>query len=265
MRLPWPGLGRVARALLCAAVFLSPPVFVPPAFAQDAPPLDAEPPLAPRPKAASPVQPPARKPSPVQPAAAKPAAAGPRGPAVKNDGKRYLRSLDENHDARISREEFLAGTKKRFAKLDANGDGVISAQEARAAQVKVQERKARAEARRLAQGKPVKLRPAGGKGGKPTRPSLSAVDANQDGRVSRKEFLARREKKFAELDLNRDGVVSKDESRAAKAKLLARREGRKAEARERKARKQAAAAQAPVSPPAASPLPAAPSGPPAEP
>ncbi len=156
-----------------------------------------------------------------------------RGPAVKNDGKRYLRSLDENHDGRIGREEFLAGTKKRFAKLDQNGDGVVSAQEAKAAKAKMLERKAKSDARRLAQGKPVKGKP---KGDRPPKPYLSSFDANKDGRVARKEYLAKREKKFAELDLNRDGVVSKEEAKAAKAKLLARREERKVEAKERKAR-----------------------------
>lgn len=157
-----------------------------------------------------------------------------RGPAVKNDGKRYLRSRDENHDGRISREEFLAGTKKRFAAVDLNGDGVISAQEATAARAKLLERKAKSEARRKAQGKPQSRKNAReGKGDRPAKPYLSAVDANQDGRVSRQEYLAKRERKFAEMDLNRDGVISREEAQAAKAKLLKRRGERKAAAQKR--------------------------------
>jgi Ca2+-binding EF-hand superfamily protein len=155
---------------------------------------------------------------------------------LKNDGKRYLRSLDENHDARISREEFLATAKKRFAKLDASGDGVISAQEARAAKARLAERKAKSDARRLAQGKPVRRRSVSAR---PPRPYLANVDANRDGRVTRKEFLARREKTFVELDQNRDGVISKDEAKAAKAKKLARRAERQAELKERQVRKAA--------------------------
>lgn len=216
------------------------------ALAQDAPPLEADgsPQAAPRPVSPRPAtgKPLPFKPSPsgaavakAQPApsAAGPVAAGPakakaRGPAVKNDGKRYLRSQDENHDGRISREEFLAGTKKRFVKMDLNGDGVISAQEAATAKAKMLERKARSDARRLAQGKPVKAK---ARSDRSARPYLSTFDANQDSRVSRKEYLVKREKKFAELDLNRDGVISREEAKAAKAKLLKRREERKAGAR----------------------------------
>jgi hypothetical protein len=232
------------------------------ALAQEAPPLEAEGPAQTsahaRPKAAGPVPSVAGRPALAKPASGKVPAGPPLspkpgiakaqivpaktaargGPAVKNDGKRYLRSLDENHDARISREEFLASAKKRFAKMDLNGDGVISAQEARAAKAKLMERKAKSDARRLAQGKPVKRK---AKSDRPPKPYLSSADANHDGRVSRKEYLARREKKFAELDLNRDGGISKEEAKAAKGKLLARREQRKEEAKERAVRKQAKA------------------------
>ncbi len=38
------------------------------------------------------------------------------------------------------------------------------------------------------------------------------ADANNDGKVTRKEFLARAEKRFAELDNNNDGSLSKEEA-----------------------------------------------------
>ena len=265
--LPLPGL--LALALIALA---------PIALAQEAPPLEAEgPPLAPL-RTSAPAKPLPGKPIPGKPIPVKsgdakapqpvprpgaPAVQGQkaalarpvaRGPAVKNDGKRYLRSLDENHDARISREEFLAGAKKRFAKADLNNDGVISPQEAKAAKAKLQERKAKNDARRLAQGLPVKRKAADGK---PPKPYLSSFDANHDGRVARKEYLAKRERKFAELDMNRDGVVSKEEAKAAKARLLARREERKAKARERAARTQARAALSAPAQPEAQPVPLA--------
>lgn len=258
----FPGL--LALLLTCS--------LAPPLHAQDAPPLEAE---APPPARLAVPQTLSGKPAPAKPAPAKtifggalarpsgglaaPARQAARGPAVKDDSRRYLRSLDADHDARVSREEYLAGARKRFAKLDVNGDGVISAQEAKAARAKAQERKAKSDVRRLAQGKPQRAK---GKGGKPHGPYLSTLDVDKDGRVSRKEFLARRERRFAEIDLNRDGVISREEAKSAKARLLARREERKAEARERSARRRAQAGDGPAALDASS-IPSMPLPPPA--
>lgn len=44
-----------------------------------------------------------------------------------------------------------------------------------------------------------------------TRGGHDSADANKDGRVSRKEFLTRAEKHFAELDQDKNGVLEKDE------------------------------------------------------
>lgn len=216
-----------------------------PAAAQDAPPHESE---GPRHKAKK-VQPaptkqaqaakaaPAKKSAPAAGQSAGPKKTAPkasRGPAVKNDGKPYLRSLDKNHDGRISHEEFLAGSKKRFAKADTNHDGIVSPQEAKAAKAKMLEKQAKRDAKRLAEGKPVKRRK---KTDRPPKPYLSTFDKNQDGRVSQKEYLERRENKFRDMDLNHDGVISREEARIAKVKLLERREERKAEAKERRLRK----------------------------
>lgn len=251
-----------------------------PALAQDAPPHEGE--GARRPAAAAKAGAKAAPASKAPAAAAKPgvkpasAAAAPqkkaaapakkKGPAVKDDGKPYLRSADKNHDGRITKDEFFAGSKKRFAKADTNHDGIISPQEAKAAKAKLQEKEARRDAKRLAEGKPVKHRK---KSDKPPKPYLSTFDKNRDGRVSQKEYLARREKKFSEMDLNHDGVISKEEARIAKQKLLERREEKKALAKERRLRKieearlksqQAGASSpgpeltAPASPPPAAPF-----------
>ena len=246
-----------------------------PAAAQDAPPHEGE---APRYKSKK-AQPAQTKQAPVAKAAAAKAPAAPaqksgpaagqkkaspkaaRGPAVKNDGKPYLRSLDKNHDGRISHDEFVAGSKKRFAKADTNHDGVVSPQEAKAAKAKMLEKQAKRDAKRLAEGKPVKRRK---KTDRPPKPYLSTFDANQDGRVSQKEYLTRRENKFRDMDLNHDGVISREEARIAKVKLLERREERKAEAKARKDAEGTVSSPgpeltAPVTPPPAA-APASPSG-----
>jgi len=200
-------------------------------------------------------------------------AAGGKSPAVMRDAKPPLRSLDANHDGRVSKDEFLAGAKKRFAKADANRDGVISAQEAKAAKLALQEKQAKAEARRQAKGAPVKRAK---KGGKPAKPYLSTLDSNKDGRVSQKEYLARREKTFKSMDLNRDGVVSREEARSAKKQAQERREEKKAQAKAKRLRKIEAARQksqlagmsspgpefmGAVTPPPAAPPVASPAGP----
>jgi Ca2+-binding EF-hand superfamily protein len=46
-----------------------------------------------------------------------------------SDGPRWFRKMDRNHDGDVSRREFL-GTDEEFRRLDADGDGLISAAEA---------------------------------------------------------------------------------------------------------------------------------------
>ena len=222
-----------------------------PALAQDAPPHEGEGVRRPAPagKAAQP------KGKAVAPAKA--AAASKSAPAVKpaqksaqkdskKDAKPPLRSLDKNHDGRVTREEYLAGSKKRFAKADANRDGVVSPQEGKAAKAALAEKQARRDAKRQAEGKPVKRKKTAGASSKPY---LSSLDKNKDGRVSQKEYLARREKKFAEMDVNRDGSVSREEARSAKKKAQERREEKKAQAKARRLRKIEEARQAAMSSP----------------
>jgi Ca2+-binding EF-hand superfamily protein len=242
----------LARLLPCLALSLC--LTCPPALAQEAPPHEGEG-LPARSAAKKQVARPAkaqarpavRKGQPARPAQAvqsgrKPAAKAPkkRKGGVQDDGKPYLRSLDKNHDGRITREEYLNPSKKRFAKADANRDGVISPQEGRTAKAKLLEKQAKADARRRAKGLPVKER---NKSGRPPKPYLSTFDADKNGRVTQKEYLERRKQKFAEMDLNHDGVISREEARIAKQQILDRRAEKRALAKEKRLRKMEEAKQ----------------------
>jgi len=242
----------LAPGLLAAVFFLLP---VCPAAAQDSPPHEGEGLTRPGAATLRKAPAPAAKPhaAPTLKAHAAPAAkAAPKAPATgKKDGpqktadpktkgrdKPPLRSLDTNHDGRITHEEFTAGSKKRFSKADTNHDGVVSPKEASDAKAKMVRKQVASDARRVAAGKTPKYRK---KTDKPPRPYLSTFDKNKDGRVTQKEYLSRREQKFVEMDTNHDGVISREEARMAKKMALERREERKAEAKERRLRKVAQA------------------------
>lgn len=55
------------------------------------------------------------------------------------------------------------------------------------------------------------------------------IDTNADGVVSKEEWLARGEQKFAEMDANRDGKLSKEEMKAHRDAMRTKREARRAE------------------------------------
>jgi Ca2+-binding EF-hand superfamily protein len=96
-----------------------------------------------------------------------------------------LGRADANNDGNISREEFLAHPTEMFARLDTNGDGVISTAER-------PQRPNRGERRERAN-----------------------PDTNNDGQLSQAEFAAIGASMFQRLDANSDGRVTRDEAAAA--------------------------------------------------
>lgn len=69
------------------------------------------------------------------------------------------------------------------------------------------------------------------------------ADVNDDGQLSKEEFLSRHEKKFVEIDTNADGQLSKEEMEARRQQWMEK----------HKAAKEAADGAAPAETPAESP------------
>lgn len=116
---------------------------------------------------------------------------GDRGHGGRHGGRgmHQLARADANNDGNITRDEFLAGPIAHFERIDANSDGVISANE----------RPQRRE------------RDAGGE--RRERPNF---DANGDRQISREEHAAMGAGMFERLDANNDGRVTREEAEAAR-------------------------------------------------
>jgi Ca2+-binding EF-hand superfamily protein len=103
--------------------------------------------------------------------------------------------IDSNHDGQITRAEFAAARMANFARLDRNGDGVVSA-----ADIPV-----------LARFKP---------GIQKTFQSFIAnADANGDGMVTRVELATAPMPVFDRADANHDGVIDRTEMATLRAGL----------------------------------------------
>jgi hypothetical protein len=129
-------------------------------------------------------------------------------PAVAQEGGggmlERLKMADANKDGSITRAEMNAARAATFARMDRNGDGFITADE----------RQQMADAA-AAKGKGKGGAGRGDRGG-------AGADANNDGKVSREEFLASPMRGFDRLDANNNDIVEASEIENARA-MLARR------------------------------------------
>jgi Ca2+-binding EF-hand superfamily protein len=115
-------------------------------------------------------------------------------------------ALDTDHDERLDGRE-LEGAASRLAALDQNGDGQITSDELPEVLLIGLARGSLEQADVTFAPPPVIAR---GPSNKAPR-WFTAMDANQDGVISRREFLGSAEK-FAELDRNGNGLLEVDEA-----------------------------------------------------
>ena len=64
---------------------------------------------------------------------------------------------------------------------------------------------------------------------------IKKADTNEDGKISRDEFLAHAEQRFAKMDTNGDGFVTAEEGKAAHKKMRQEHKQRVKERRQQKA------------------------------
>ncbi len=133
-------------------------------------------------------------------------------------GERMMARFDTNGDGLISKAENRAMVEARFARMDADKDGMAEAGEARKGMGKWK----RGGERRGPGG------PGMGAGGHGK--AMAKADTNKDGAISKAEFDAQSAQRFAKLDTNSDGKIDAAEMKAqhdkARAKMKKMRERR---------------------------------------
>ena len=124
---------------------------------------------------------------------------------------------DANRDGVATRAEAIAQADARFAQMDTDHDGRVTAGEMRAYRTAMHDRM-------IASGRDVPVPPPAGAehDGMGRR-----MDPNGDGSVTREEFEARALKRFDRMDANHDGTIDATErANAAEMRHVDRRERR---------------------------------------
>ena len=135
---------------------------------------------------------------------------GRKGPRHDRD---VFAEADTNGDGIISREEQAAMRDAAFARMDHDGDGYLTEQDRAAMQVQREEK--RNEMRERARARGEQMREA-------REARQAEIDLNDDGVISREEFMAAENQKISRLDLNGDGNITKEEAEAARQERRAK-------------------------------------------
>ncbi len=119
-------------------------------------------------------------------------------------GERMLARVDTNGDGLISKAEHRAMVEARFARMDADKDGTVEAGEGRKGMGKAKWKRG------------ADRRGPGGPGGPAM--AMKKADTNGDGAISKAEFDAQSAQRFAKLDTNSDGKIDAAEMQAQRDK-----------------------------------------------
>lgn len=119
-------------------------------------------------------------------------------PAFANDADDKFKLMDTDGDGKVTRAEHAAGAQAMFGKMDANADGVVTADEMSAVHPEKNSSKLRFWEKK-------------DKDEMSAAEKISVIDTNGDGKISRSEHEAGSDKMFTKMDANDDGVLTKDE------------------------------------------------------
>lgn len=143
------------------------------------------------------------------------------GVAVAGGGKdHHMSMMDQDGDGKVTAAEHAKGAKAMFSKLDKDSDGNITAQEMNAVETMREEKE---HATVMKEGTAVQERQAYDKAydssgtgksmpaGKSSAQKMAAMDANNDGKVTEAEFLAKHNKSFSKMDSDGNGTLTAQE------------------------------------------------------
>jgi hypothetical protein len=123
-----------------------------------------------------------------------------------------LRAADANGDNSITRAEVDSLQAEMFDWMDRNGDGYLDDADQSPVHARLREIRQQDRAERGGNGDG---RGWGRRGGRDGGPRHMRADADEDGRVSRAEFLDRETRMFGRLDADENGTITPEELDAA--------------------------------------------------